>query len=499
MNSTTDLNMVNAYIPGRADVGPATAAMIARRDALLGPAYRLMYERPLHIVRGEGAWLIDPEGRRYLDAYNNVTSLGHCHPAVTEAICRQVQTLATNTRYLHDTILELAERLLASVPETELAHLMLTCTGSEANDLAYRIAKVRTGGTGVIVTDTAYHGITDTVSKFSPSLGVTVDLGEHVRLVPAPRLYHAEGADLGERFRRDVEAAIADLQRHGIKPAALIVDSLFTSDGILPEPAGFLQGAVDAIKRAGGLFIADEVQPGFGRTGEHLWGFQRHGVMPDIVTMGKPMGNGQPIAGLLATADALAEFGKTLALLQHLCAATPSRARRRWRCWTPSSATGWCSMLPRSGKDPARRHRRACRPARGHRRRARRGHVRRGRTRQRSRIARTGSRAHEPGGQPDARQGCADQRLCDGSQRAQDPAAAGAVRGAGRPRHPGARRSPGEAQAASRARRERTVRRYDALIHAFAPCPSTGSTSRSLRTSSARGAVRTSSWPTPWA
>lgn len=310
MTSTTDLNMVNAYIPGRAEVGPVTGAMIARRDALLGPAYRLMYEHPLHIVRGEGVWLIDPEGRRYLDVYNNVTSLGHCHPAVTEAICRQVRTLATNTRYLHETILELAERLLASVPETDLAHLMLTCTGSEANDLAYRIAKVRTGGTGVIVTDTAYHGITDTVSKFSPSLGMTVDLGAHVRLVPAPRLYHAEGADLAERFTRDVEAAIADLRRHGIKPAALIVDSLFTSDGILPEPAGFLKGAVDAIKRAGGLFIADEVQPGFGRTGAHMWGFQRHGVIPDIVTLGKPMGNGQPIAGLLATADALAEFGK---------------------------------------------------------------------------------------------------------------------------------------------------------------------------------------------
>ena len=310
MNSTTDLNMVNAYIPGRADVGPVTGAMIARRDALLGPAYRLMYEHPLHIVRGEGVWLIDPQGRRYLDVYNNVTSLGHCHPAVTEAICRQVQTLATNTRYLHETILELAERMLASVPETDLAHLMLTCTGSEANDLAYRIAKVRTGGTGVIVTDTAYHGITDAVSQFSPSLGKTVDLGAHVRLVPAPRLYHAEGADLGERFTRDVEAAIADLQRHGIKPAALIVDTLFTSDGILPGPAGFLMGAFEAIKRAGGLFISDEVQPGFGRTGEHLWGFQRHGVLPDVVTVGKPMGNGQPIAGLLASADALAEFGK---------------------------------------------------------------------------------------------------------------------------------------------------------------------------------------------
>lgn len=257
MKSTTDLNMVNAYIPGQVDVGPVTAAMIQRRDALLGPAYRLMYEHPLHIVRGEGVWLIDPEGRRYLDIYNNVTSLGHCHPAVTEAICQQVQTLATNTRYLHDTILELAERLLATVPETALAHLMLTCTGSEANDLAYRIAKVRTGGTGIIVTETAYHGITDAVSQFSPSLGTSVDLGAHVRLIPAPRLYHAEGADLSARFTRDVENAIADLQRHGIKPAALIVDSLFTSDGILPGPEGFMQGAVEAIKRAGGVFIAD--------------------------------------------------------------------------------------------------------------------------------------------------------------------------------------------------------------------------------------------------
>jgi 4-aminobutyrate aminotransferase-like enzyme len=310
MTSTIDLNMVNAYVPGRADVGPETAAAIARRDRLLGPAYRLMYERPLHIVRGEGAWLIDNDGRRFLDIYNNVASLGHCHPRVVEAITRQVATLQTNTRYLHDTILELAERLLGTVAGTELAHLMLTCSGSEANDLAYRIAKVRTGGTGIIVTETAYHGFTDAVAQFSPSLGVTVDLGAHVRLVPAPSAYHAEGADLADRFTRDVEAAIADLKRHGIKPAMLIVDSLFTSDGILPDPAGFLQGAVAAIRQAGGLFVADEVQPGFGRTGEHMWGFQRHGLAPDIVTVGKPMGNGQPIAGLLVTADAVARFGR---------------------------------------------------------------------------------------------------------------------------------------------------------------------------------------------
>lgn len=310
MTSTIDLNMVNAYIPGRADVGAETAAAIARRDRLLGPAYRLMYERPLHIVRGEGAWLFDKDGRRYLDIYNNVTSLGHCHPRVVKAICRQAGALATNTRYLHETILELAERLLASVPGTDLAHLMLTCTGSEANDLAYRIAKVRTGGTGIIVTDTAYHGFTDAVSQFSPSLGISVDLGAHVRTVPAPRAYHAGGADLAARFTHDVEAAIADLKRHGIEPAMLIVDSVFTSDGLLPDPAGFLQGAVAAIKQAGGLFIADEVQPGFGRTGQHMWGYQRHNVIPDIVTMGKPMGNGQPIAGLLVTEDAVARFGR---------------------------------------------------------------------------------------------------------------------------------------------------------------------------------------------
>jgi 4-aminobutyrate aminotransferase-like enzyme len=310
MKSTIDLNMVNAFIPGRTKLDNLTAAMIDRRDALLGPAYRLMYENPLHIVRGEGVWLIDGQGRRYLDIYNNVASLGHCHPAVTDAICKQVKMLATNTRYLHDTILELAERMLSTVPETNLAHLMLTCTGSEANDVAYRIAQAHTGGTGVIVTETAYHGFTDAVAKFSPSLGPTVDLGAHVRLVPAPRLYQAEGADLGERFTRDVEAAIADLKRHGIKPAMLLVDSVFTSDGILPEPAGFLKGATDAIKRAGGLFIADEVQPGFGRTGEHMWGFQRHRIKPDIVTVGKPMGNGQPVAGLMATSDAVAEFGQ---------------------------------------------------------------------------------------------------------------------------------------------------------------------------------------------
>ena len=303
-----DTSSVNAFIPGQVELNAREARLIEQRDRLLGPAYRLMYQKPLHFVRGEGVWLYDADGRAYLDTYNNVVSLGHCHPDVVEAITRQVATLCTNTRYLHETILELADGLLSTV-EGDLSHMMLTGSGSEANDLAYRIAQVRTGGTGVIITETAYHGITDAVSKFSPTLGEGVSLGAHVRTVPAPAAYRS-GPNVAGRFTRDVERAIADMKRHGIRPAMLIVDSIFTSDGILPEEPGFLKGAVEAIRRAGGIFVADEVQPGFGRTGSHMWGFQRHGIDPDIVTLGKPMGNGQPIAGLLTRHDVVEEFGK---------------------------------------------------------------------------------------------------------------------------------------------------------------------------------------------
>ena len=306
--TTVDMSSVNAFIPGQVELDEHEARMIEQRDHLLGPAYRLMYQKPLHFVRGEGVWLYDPGGRPYLDTYNNVVSLGHCHPDVVEAITKQVATLCTNTRYLHDTILELAGGLLSTV-DGDLSHMMLTGSGSEANDLAYRIAKVRTRGTGVIITESAYHGITDSVSQFSPTLGEGVPLGAHVRNVTAPAAYRT-GPNVAERFTHDVEAAIADLKRHGIQPAMLIVDSMFTSDGILPEEPGFLKGAVEAIRKSGGIFVADEVQPGFGRTGSHMWGFQRHDVEPDIVTLGKPMGNGQPIAGLLARHDVVEEFGR---------------------------------------------------------------------------------------------------------------------------------------------------------------------------------------------
>ena len=303
------MSMVNAF--SRADferLGEAERALVARREKVLGPAYRLFYEEPLHLVRGEGVFLYDAAGEKYLDAYNNVASVGHCHPRVVEAITRQTALLNTHTRYLHEGIVDYAEALTATFPDT-LSQVMFTCTGSEANDLAVRIARFVTGGTGIIATELAYHGLTGAVAEFSPSLGEAVALGPHVRTVPAPDSYRHSPQEMMEKFGRDVSAAIADLKRHGIRPAMLIADTIFSSDGIFAGPKGFLKPAVDAIHDAGGLFVADEVQPGFGRTGEAMWGFERHGVSPDMVTIGKPMGNGYPMAGIVLRPDMVAEFG----------------------------------------------------------------------------------------------------------------------------------------------------------------------------------------------
>ena len=284
----------------------STADMRARRARLLGPAYRLFYDEPFHPVRGQGVWLYDAAGTPWLDAYNNVACVGHSHPQVVEAIARQAATLNTHTRYLHEGILAYAERLLATLPDA-LGHAMFTCTGSEANDLALRIATAHTGATGLIITRYAYHGVTAALACASPSLGEYVRLGAHVRLVDPPA---GGDAQTGHRFAQGVRAAIADLQAHGMQPAALLVDTVFSSDGVFTAPAGFLNEAVEAVRAAGGMFIADEVQPGFGRTGEAFWGFMRHGVVPDIVTMGKPMGNGHPVAGLAVRPEVMQAFGQ---------------------------------------------------------------------------------------------------------------------------------------------------------------------------------------------
>ncbi|MCR8932240.1 MULTISPECIES: aspartate aminotransferase family protein [unclassified Pseudomonas] len=304
-----DTSMLNSFDASRlGDLSAQEAVMIKRRNKVLGPAYRLFYQEPLHIVRGEGVYLYDQHGKPYLDAYNNVASIGHSRPEVVEAIARQASILNTHTRYLHELVIDYAECLTSTFP-ADLSQVMFTCTGSEANDLALRIAKRFTGATGIIVTQLAYHGVTASIAKISPSLGGGVPLGQHVRAVEAPDTYLFSEEDIGARFAKSVGDAIADLKRHGIKPAALIVDSIFSSDGVYSDPKGFLKQAVNLIRAEGGIYIADEVQSGFARTGSAMWGFQRHGLTPDIVTIGKPMGNGHPIAGLVAKPEVLQAFG----------------------------------------------------------------------------------------------------------------------------------------------------------------------------------------------
>lgn len=304
---TRQTTMLNAYTPGAGHLSPKDEALATRRAQALGPAYRLFYETPVHLVRGKGVHLYDEQGNAYLDCYNNVASVGHCHPRVVEAMARQAATLATHTRYLHDGIIDYAERLLALFP-AELSHVMFTCTGSEANDLALRIARAATGGTGVIVTDNAYHGVTLATAEMSMSIGPAVAPGPTVFPVPAPSAQnYPQGIAAG--FAAAVTQACDRMQAQGVRPALLIVDTIFSSDGVFPDPPDLLARAATAIRARGGLFLADEVQPGFGRTGSHVWGFQRHGVIPDMVSLGKPMGNGYPLAGLVLRPETIAEFG----------------------------------------------------------------------------------------------------------------------------------------------------------------------------------------------
>jgi 4-aminobutyrate aminotransferase-like enzyme len=287
--------------------GDSTAEpLIEARERLLGPANRLFYDRPVHLVRGQGSHLFDADGACFLDAYNNVASVGHCHPHVTDAVAQQMSTLNTHTRYLHGSILDYSARLLATMPP-EIDQVMYACTGSEANDLALRVAEMHTGATGVIVTADAYHGNTTAVTAISPSLGGATALGPNVRTVAAPDGYRSPPGEVAARFAADISRAVDELTEAGYGCSALIADTIFSSDGIYPDPS-VLRPAVDIVRSAGGVFIADEVQPGFARTGESMWGFTRHRVVPDLVTMGKPMGNGMPVAAMAARSDVLKSF-----------------------------------------------------------------------------------------------------------------------------------------------------------------------------------------------
>lgn len=292
----------------------SSQSLLERRYRLLGKDAPLFYDKPLHIVRGEGVWLFDVDGRRYLDAYNNVPHVGHCHPRVVDAIARQAAMLNIHTRYLHDNIVEYAERLTATF-DAPLSMALFACTGSEANDVAMQMARVGTGNDGFIATDFAYHGNTTAVSTVSTFVLGSGARDLYVRTVPAPDTYRVpagfDEANPGDAYVRTVQEAVSALEASGAGVAGIIFDTIYSSEGLPRVPHGYVAKAVEQVRSAGGLYIADEVQPGFGRMGDHLWGYQHYRVVPDIVTLGKPMGNGHPISGVVASADLMQEFGSS--------------------------------------------------------------------------------------------------------------------------------------------------------------------------------------------
>jgi 4-aminobutyrate aminotransferase-like enzyme len=297
----------------RAPLGRSTADddLLARRHRVLGTALEsLSYRRPLHLVRGDGAWMEAADGRRYLDAYNNVPVVGHAHPRVVAAIARQAATLNTNTRYLHEHVVELAERLVATMPDG-LDTVLFVNSGSEANDLAWRLATTFTGADAGLATAWSYHGVTAAVADITASEWPDGEKPVGVEVFEAPDTYRGPYADADDPAlvgRAQIDAAVGRLAERGRRPAALYVDPTFTADGIFVPGRATVAEIVAGARDAGALLVADEVQSGHGRTGE-LWGFSRWGLTPDIVTLGKPMGNGHPIAAVITRAEIVDRLG----------------------------------------------------------------------------------------------------------------------------------------------------------------------------------------------
>jgi 4-aminobutyrate aminotransferase-like enzyme len=284
-------------------------AGLARRHRLMGAGAELFYEKPLHLVRGAGVWLYDSQGRAYLDVYNNVPHVGHTHPTVVAAIQKQTAILATHTRYLHENILDYAEQLTARMP----AHLnacIFVNSGSEANDVAWRMAQMATGHRSALVMEHAYHGITDAVAALTPSVGKPSD-AHVVTIAPPPQGLRVSdtlgAAELADAVR-DTTQAIATLAERGFAPAAFFVDTAITSSGIFDPPAAWAAAVTARMRAAGSLIVADEVQYGLGRSGSHFWGFERRGLEPDIVTLGKPVANGYPMGVVVANRALIEAF-----------------------------------------------------------------------------------------------------------------------------------------------------------------------------------------------
>lgn len=291
------------------DPSMETEGLMRRRLACLGNGKYFSYARPVHTVRGQGVWLYDAEGRAYLDAYNNVPHVGHCHPRVVGAVARQTATLNTNTRYLYDAIVSYAERLTSTLPDG-LDVCYFVSSGSEANDLAWQLARVWTNNDGGLIIEHAYHGVTDAVFHLSPSGRQSAQSAAHIATLPAPDDYRGEWKreveDRGRRYAAHCDQAIKRLQRNGHGPAAFFIDMIMSTNGIIVPPPGYLEDVFARVRAAGGLCVADEVQSGFGRLGKVMWGFQTGNVVPDIVTFGKPIANGYPM-GLVVTTRAIAD------------------------------------------------------------------------------------------------------------------------------------------------------------------------------------------------
>lgn len=289
----------------------STPTLLERRKATLGSHSPLFYDSPLELVSGKGVWLRAANGKRYLDAYNNVPHVGHAHPAVANAVSQQMRKLALNTRYLNDRVVDYAEALLATLHPT-LDRVSFGNSGSEANELAIRLARFKSGNTGLLMSDYSYHGTTITLAQATTGLTTSEPRGENVRTIRIPDatgLDDAATAKLLATSLAEVDAMIASLQEAGFGVAAVLFDPLFSTEGLVKVPAGYIDGLVQRVRTAGGLYIADEVQSGFGRVGRLMWGHELFDAVPDIVTMGKPMGNGHPLGATVMGAELLEAFG----------------------------------------------------------------------------------------------------------------------------------------------------------------------------------------------
>ena len=288
--------------------------MIKRRQKHLGGSL-LFYHDPVHLVRGEGVWLYDADGNKYLDCYNNVASVGHCHPYVVDALTKQAKLLNTHTRYLHDNVIDYAEKLAGLMPG-DLEVCLFVCTGTEANELAMRLARTYTGNNGAIVMEASYHGNSTLIDELSTAAHpVASERPEHVVAVEPPNTYRGpfrdgEHDDLGARYAGLVDEAIAELDKRAQGTAAFMCDTIFDSQGSLAAPRDYFKRVYEKVRAAGGLCIADEVQPGLCRTGK-WWGFEHYDVVPDIVVLGKPVGDGHPLAAVVTTREIAQKFAES--------------------------------------------------------------------------------------------------------------------------------------------------------------------------------------------